>query len=126
MKELKASIKAHGLMQNPVVKLVGAKWEMIAGSRRIQALKELQKEGAIDKAYNVTCNVYEGENAAELSIAENVVREDMNPADEYEAFAALLSDKKMTMNDVALRFGCDAKHVERRMRLGRLAPDIIK
>lgn len=126
LKELKASIAAHGLMQNLVVIEKGGKGIVVAGARRLTVLKELQKEGVIKKDYAVPCVVVEGTNANELSIAENIVREAMNPADEFEAFSELLKDKKMTIRDVAQRFGVDDERVEKRMRLGRVAPEIMK
>lgn len=123
--ELKASILAHGLMQNLIVVSKGDKFEVIAGNRRLQAMNELIAEGKLKKEFTVNCRVDTAGNNDEISIAENIVREAMHPADEFEAFAALLATKKLTVSQVALRFGCTANHVERRMKLGNVSPVIM-
>ena len=59
--ELAASIRAHGLQQNLIVKKNGAKYAVIAGGQRLKALLQLAKEGAIKANYRVTCKVAEGD-----------------------------------------------------------------
>src|ERR1700683_2268228 len=88
--ELAASIRAHGLQQNLVVKPEGKKYAVVAGGQRLKALMQLAKEGDIKPNYLVTCKIAEGElDPAELSLAENVMREDMHPADKFAAFRDL-------------------------------------
>ena len=123
--ELKASITAHGLMQNLVVIDNGlGVHEVIAGGRRLMALHELQAEGSIAETYVVPCVVVENESAAELSLAENIVRETMHPADEFEAFTAL-AQRGSDVNDIARRFGTTNRHVDQRLRMGKVHPDIV-
>lgn len=123
--ELKASILAHGLMQNLVVTADdGGRYCVIAGGRRLEALNELRAEGKLSACYAVPCQVVADEHAAEMSLAENVVRQAMHPADEFEAFAALV-ESGHTTDEVAERFGTTTKHVEQRLRLGRVAPELI-
>lgn len=122
--ELKASITAHGLMQNlVVVPARGGKYHVIAGGRRLAALQALQAEGVLPEDHAVPCQIAEGD-AAEMSLAENTVRVAMHPADEFEAYAALI-DKKQTAAQVAVRFGVTEKHVLQRMRLGRVATELL-
>lgn len=126
MEELKASIVAHGLMQNLVV--VPAKkgrFEVIAGGRRLEALTQLQTEGTLPDDHAVPCRIADPSEAAELSLAENTVREAMHPADEFEAFASLIG-KGNTAEQVAQRFGVSRRTVEGRMRLARVAPELIR
>src|SRR5438309_146146 len=73
--EMKASILAHGLMQNLVV-TADAKggYRVIAGARRLAALRELQAEGRLPGNHAVPCQVVTDEHALEMSLAENTVR----------------------------------------------------
>src|SRR4051794_25929718 len=93
--ELKASILAHGLMQNLIV-VPGKKgrYQVIAGGRRLEALCALRAEGKLPTDHAVQCQIADAEQAEEVSLAENVVRQAMHPADEYEAFAALVEQGK--------------------------------
>ncbi len=65
------------------------------------------------------------EHAIEMSLAENTVRLAMHPADEFEAFAALI-DKGESAAQVAERFGVNEAHVLKRMKLARVAPQLLK
>src|SRR6202034_1403323 len=71
--ELAASIKAHGLLQSPVVrKDKRGKYVVIAGRRRLLALQMLAANGDIPASSPVACNILEDEaNAVEIGLAEN-------------------------------------------------------
>lgn len=90
--ELAASIAAHGLLQSLVVrKDRRGKFAVIAGRRRLLALKSLADNGDIPASSPIACTLLEHEaDATEIGLAENVVREAMHPADEYEAFRSLV------------------------------------
>jgi ParB-like chromosome segregation protein Spo0J len=64
-------------------------------------------------------------NATEIGLAENTVREQMHPADEFEAFRALI-DGGASIAGVAARFGHAESAVENRLRLARVSPVIIE
>ena len=90
--ELAASIAAHGLI-NPLLvrKAAKGRYAIIAGQRRYLALKRLAKAGTLDKGASVSCQLRgEGPDDTELSLAENVVRVAMHPADQFEAWRALV------------------------------------
>lgn len=124
--ELKASILAHGLMQNLVVTDAGeGMFRVIAGGRRLAAIRSLQAEGKLPQEFVVACHVVAAEHALEMSLAENTVRLAMHPADQFEAFAALI-DKGASAAEVAQRFGVEESLVLKRMRLARVAPQILK
>jgi ParB family chromosome partitioning protein len=126
MDELKASLLAHGLMQNLVVTDAGdGKYLVIAGGRRLEAIRSLQTEGKLPEDFAVPCQLVADEHGLEMSLAENTVRLAMHPADEFEAFAALI-DKGDTAAQVAERFGVDESHVLKRMKLARVAPQLLK
>jgi ParB family chromosome partitioning protein len=124
--ELKASILAHGLMQNLVVTEAGdGTYRVIAGARRYAALKALQEDGRLPEDHAVPCQVVGNDHATELSLAENTVRQAMHPADEFEAFARL-ADAGESSEQIATRFGVMPRHVEQRLKLGRAAPALLK
>ena len=125
--ELKASIKARGLKQNLVVhpsdgeKGVHA---VTAGGRRLKALQELAAEGVIADDLKVPCLVEAEGEAIETSLMENTIRAAMHPADEFVAMAALI-DAGQSIEAVAARFGVPERHVRQRLRLGKLAPELL-
>lgn len=121
---LAASIAAHGLLQNlSVIAANQNRFEVVAGARRLAALKSLAASGAIAKDFVVPCQVLEPEDAGEASLAENVQRVAMDAMDEVEAFGALM-EAGSTMDDIARRFGCGARHVEQRLALAQLSPKL--
>ena len=124
--ELAASIAAHGLLQSLVVrKGKKGKFAVVAGGRRLQALQQLAESGKIAADYAVPCQVIADDaDATEISLAENAVREDMHPADEFEAFRDL-GDKGMPAADIAARFGVTEAVVSKRLKLARVSPVII-
>lgn len=126
IEELAASIAAHGLLQSLVVrKSKRGKYGIVAGQRRFLALQSLAKDGVIEKDRQIPCMLAEGEiDPAELSLAENVVRAPMHPADQFEAFKGLIDDGA-SIPDVAARFGIAESVVAKRLKLGRLSPVIL-
>jgi ParB family chromosome partitioning protein len=128
--ELAASIKAHGLLQNLTVrKGTGANkslFEVIAGGRRLAALRKLAQRKQIEKNSRIRCHVLNGESAEEISLAENVMQCPMHPADQYEAFAKLHNEQGMSAEDIAARFGVTAAVVKQRLKLGAISPKLMK
>ena len=125
--ELKASIRAGGLKQNLIVCPYQGETErfaVTAGGRRLKALQELAAEGAIAGDCEVPCLVEAPDAALETSLMENTVRAAMHPADEFAAMAALI-DSGATVEAVAARFGVSERHVRQRLKLGKLAPELL-
>ena len=133
---LAASIQAHGLLQSLVVRpaLDGqgqatGKFEVAAGGRRLAALKLLAKRRRIGKGAAIPCRVLDGDgvDGAEASLAENVVRQDMHPADQFEAFARLHQDGAgLGIESIAVRFGVSAHTVRQRLRLAVVSPALVQ
>jgi len=124
--ELKASLLAHGLMQNLVVTDSGdGHYLVIAGGRRLEAIRSLQAEGRLPEDFAVPCQVVTEAHALEMSLAENTIRLAMHPADQFQAFAELI-DKGQTVADVAERFGVEESLVHKRMKLARVAPALLQ
>ena len=127
--EMKASIATHGLLENLVVRMDGpadaGAYAVIAGGRRLAAMKALAEEGAIDADHPVPCLVAaDPAMAGELSLAENIVRIAMHPADQVIAFSKL-ADAGLSVGSIAARFGTAERLVEQRLRLGNVAPDLL-
>lgn len=121
---LAASIAAHGLLQNlSVVRAEDGRYAVVAGSRRLAALRLLIKQGRLARDFAAPCTIIEPALSAEASLAENVQRVAMNAMDEMEAFAHL-ADDGMSVEAIAERFGASVRHVEQRLALGRLSPKI--
>ena len=82
-------------------------------------MKLLAKQKRITKGTAVPCRVLDGEgvDGSEASLAENVVRQDMHPADQFEAFQAGLHEGGTGIEDIAARFGVSAHTVRQRLRL---------
>ena len=125
---LEASIRAKGILQNLIVHATPVDGKGIylvdAGGRRLKILQKLAAEGVIDADFNVPCKVEQPEEAVETSLTENTVRAAMHPADEFVAMAALI-DAGATIDAVATRFGTSERHVRQRLRLGKLAPELL-
>ena len=85
--DLLASIPVHGLIQNLNVEQTEkpGHFAVVAGGRRMRALKRLAKEKVITKDYPVKCSLVKSD-AEALSLAENVIRAPMHPADQFDAF----------------------------------------
>lgn len=132
VQDLVASIRAQGVLQNLIVCPVHDRkgrptgdYEVVGGGRRLRALKLLVAAKEIGPDEEVLCRVKESRAAAEASLAENVVREAMHPADEFDAFRAL-AEQGASPADIASRFGVSALTVRRRLKLADLHPQLIE
>ena len=125
--ELKASLAAHGLLQNLVVhknESLEGHYAVDAGRRRVSMLQELASEGVVSDDLPVPCLLIEdAAMAVEVSLIENAMRADMHILDEVEAFAKLVHEGSTTA-EIAARFGMADRKVEQRLRLGNVSPVI--
>ncbi|MFC8751453.1 ParB/RepB/Spo0J family partition protein [Pseudomonas oryzihabitans] len=124
--ELAASIQRVGLLQNLTVILAsdGEHYEVVAGGRRLAALKLLAKKRRIAKDYAVPCLLVADASARTASLTENVQREAMHPADQFEAFAALIAEGR-PIEDIAADFGVTPLVVQRRLKLANVSPRLM-
>ena len=122
IESLSASILANGVIQNLVVRKASkGRYLVTAGGRRLAALNLLAERGEITADYAVNVIVREAGDATELSLTENVMREAMHPADQFEAFKALFDEGK-SIKDIAARFGTTEIIVNRRLALAKVSP----
>ncbi len=111
--ELAASIREHGVVQPIIVRPIeGGKYQLIAGERRWRAalLLGLKKIPAVIK------HISEAE-AREISLVENLQREDLNPLEEAEAYRELLQEYAFTQEGLAKRMGKSRPYIANALRL---------
>jgi ParB family chromosome partitioning protein len=124
--ELAASIQRVGLLQNLIVipAADGLHYEVVAGGRRLAALKLLAKKRRIAKDWQVPCLLVADASARTVSLTENVQREAMHAADQFEAFAALIAEGR-PIEDIAADFGVTPLVVQRRLKLANVSPRLM-
>ena len=124
--ELAASIQRVGLLQNLIVTATadGERYEVVAGGRRLAALKLLAKKHRISKEWEVPCLLVADGTARTASLTENVQREAMHPADQFEAFAALVAEGR-PIEDIAADFSVTPLVVQRRLKLANVSPRLL-
>src|SRR5256714_5141684 len=117
--ELARSIKASGIIQPIVVRPIGNRFQLIAGERRWRAAQRagLTKVSAIVRQVS-------DELALEMTLVENIQREDLNPIEAARAFERLMDEFQLTQESVAERTGKDRATVANAVRLLRLEPTI--
>ena len=124
--ELLASIRENGIKQNLVVHVLpDGKFAVDAGGRRLKALKQLASDGVIPNDHPVSCLVEDEQNAIVTSTTENLQRAAMHPADQFEAFAQMIAEGRKE-DDIALKFGVSVDLVRRRLKLARIAPELVE
>ncbi|MGY4572612.1 ParB-like chromosome segregation protein Spo0J [Bradyrhizobium sp. USDA 3256] len=123
-----ASIAAKGILQNLVVEpeldgegtATGFYLVTIGEGRRLaQLLRVKRKE--IRKTEPIRCIVDTANDPHEISLDENVTRENMHPADQFEAFRKLSDERGFGAEEIAARFGVRPHVVQQRLRLGTVS-----
>ena len=121
LKELADSISKHGVIMPIIVNKSGDRYMIIAGERRFRASKiaGLSKVPVIVKNYNER-------QIKEISLIENLQREDLNPIEAATAMRSLMEDYGMTQEDLADRIGKSRPAIANTLRLLSLSPEVIK
>ena len=127
-----ASIKAKGVLQPPVVEIERdeegvptGNYLVTIGEGRRQGLRLLAKRKAIKRTHPVRVIVDAENDAHEISLDENMTREAMHPADQFEAFQRLAVEKGYGPEEIGARFGVSTHVVRQRLRLGSAAPELM-
>jgi len=117
--ELARSIQASGIIQPLVVRPIGSRFQLIAGERRWRAA---QRAG-LNKVTVIVKQVPD-ELALEMTLVENIQREDLNAIEAARAFERLIDEFQLTQESVAERTGKDRATVANAIRLLKLEPTI--
>jgi ParB family chromosome partitioning protein len=119
LQELSESIKEKGILEPLIVRRVPEGYELIVGERRWRAA---QKAGL--KEVPVMVREVEGREALEISLIENLQREDLNPIEEAEAFKRLIEEFHISQGDLSTRIGKDRTTITNAIRLLKLPPEV--
>jgi ParB family chromosome partitioning protein len=117
--ELARSIQSSGIIQPLVVRSVGKRYQLIAGERRWRAS---QRAGL--KTVSAIVRQVPDELALEMTLVENIQREDLNAIEQARAFERLMDEFHATQEAVAERTGKDRATVANAIRLLKLEPTI--
>lgn len=121
LEELAQSIRQSGIIQPLVVRRYGERFQIIAGERRWRAAQRAE-------LLKVPCIVKEvaEEDVLELSLIENIQREELNPIEEAHAYQKLLESHGFTQEDVGKRVGKDRSSIANALRLLKLPSEVQK
>jgi ParB family chromosome partitioning protein len=119
LQELADSIKEKGILEPLMVRRVDQGYELVVGERRWRAA---QKAGL--KEVPVLVKDLADREALEISLIENIQREDLNPIEEAEAFKHLMEEFSLSQEELAQRIGKDRATIANTLRLLRLPFEI--
>ena len=121
IEELAQSIRSSGIIQPLVVRKIGARYQLIAGERRWRASQRAQLLRVPVVLREVT-----DEQALELTLVENIQREELNPIEQARAFDRLMEEFHLTQDEVASRTGKDRATVANSVRLLALEEPLLE
>ena len=120
LNELAASIKKHGVIMPIIVNKSGNRYMIIAGERRFRA----SKIAGLDTVPVIVKN-YDERQIKEISLIENLQREDLNPIEAASARRALMDDYHLSQEDLADRIGKSRSAIANTLRLLNLHADVM-
>ncbi len=122
LSELTASIREKGIIQPVVVRPAGEEYELVAGERRLTAAKRLGWE----KIPVVITGKLSKEEMLELSLIENLQREDLNPIDTAKGYKRLMEECSISQDQMAQKIGKDRSTIANTLRLLHLPEEVQK
>jgi ParB family chromosome partitioning protein len=118
--ELAQSIQVSGIIQPLVLRRIGSRYQLLAGERRWRAAQRAGLTRVPAVVREVT-----NEAALEITLVENIQREDLNPIEEARAYERLMSEFHLTQEEVAAKTGKDRATIGNATRLLRLEKQIL-
>jgi len=119
LQELAESIKEKGILEPLIVRRMDQGYELIVGERRWRAA---QKAGM--KEVPIMVKEVRGKESLEISLIENLQREDLNPIEAAEAFKHLIDEFNLSQEDLSKRIGKDRSTITNILRLLKLPPEV--
>ncbi len=119
LNELADSIKQYGVLEPLIVTKKGKYYEIIAGERRWRAARL-----AGVKEVPVVIKDYTDKEIMEISLIENIQREDLNPIEEALAYEALINEYKLTQEEVAAKVSKNRSTITNSLRLLKLTDEV--
>ncbi len=127
--ELKRAIQSQGIIEPLIVRRIGdakdgsegVRYELIAGERRLRAARAAGLE-----AVPVVVRELDDRAALEMSLVENIAREDLSPIEEAFAFARLVKHFSLSHDEIAARVGKSRSYVSNAIRLLALSTPVIE
>lgn len=119
LEELARSIRAHGFIQPILVRRAGERYQIIAGERRWRAAQQLGLTRV-----PVSIRSIPDDSLLEISLIENIQRENLNPIEEAKAYLRLSQEFGLTQEEVAHRTGKDRSTVTNFLRLLKLPREV--
>ncbi len=119
LEELAQLIRANGVIQPLVVRKKGSRYQLVAGERRWRAAKQ----AGLSEVPAVVQEIAD-DHLLEITLVENIQREDLNPIETAAAFDRLLNDLSLTHEEVARRTGKDRSTITNMLRLLKLPPAV--
>ena len=119
LEELAGSIKQYGIIQPIIVSKKDDYYEIIAGERRWRAAKL-----AGLKEIPVVVKEYSEKEIAEISLIENIQRENLNPIEEARAYKSLIEEYELTQEELSERISKSRAQIANTMRLLKLHEDV--
>lgn len=117
MKDLTESVRLHGVLQPLFVRKKDADYIIIAGERRYRAAKE----AGLTEVPAIVLDVDDA-TASEISLIENIQREDLSPAEEAQSYETLMKTFSWTQEELAKKIGKSRSYVANTLRLLKLDP----
>ena len=118
--ELAQSIRQKGIIQPVVVRRFGTGYQLIAGERRLRAARQAD----LQSVPALILNIGTDEEMMEISLIENIQREDLNPIEEARAYRTLMEECVLTQEEVARKVGKDRSTVANTLRLLNLSSQV--
>jgi len=119
LRELSDSIRANGIIQPLIVRSNGERYELIAGERRWRAARMADLQSV-----PVVVQELADEKLLEISLIENIQREDLNPIEIAQAYDRLSREHHLSHEEIGRRTGKDRATVTNMIRLLKLPPDV--
>ena len=120
LKELAASINVHGVIQPIIVRKLDNKYEIVAGERRWRASKLLDL-----KEIPAVIRSIDEQNAAKISLIENVQRENLNPIEEATAYKKIMQDYELKQDELGEAVGKSRTYISNSIRLLNLDKKVV-